>query len=104
MRPVHRLPEKNSLKERFFFREHKARLLPVAYVVSTDVWIVDLCNAFDDLTEAEKTAELLPIRVQQLYVLIRLGKSEDAAKLASQLSPNESARVCSFQLALLTPT
>ncbi|KAL8903174.1 MAG: hypothetical protein Q9207_004096 [Kuettlingeria erythrocarpa] len=49
----------------------------------------DLCNALDDLTEAEKVAELLPIRVQQLYVSIRLGKSDDAEKLASQIAPND---------------
>ncbi|KAL8760520.1 MAG: hypothetical protein Q9184_003299 [Pyrenodesmia sp. 2 TL-2023] len=49
----------------------------------------DLCNSLDDLTESEKAAELLPIRVQQLYVLIRLGKSEDAKKLASQITPND---------------
>ncbi|KAL8956605.1 MAG: hypothetical protein Q9193_005917, partial [Seirophora villosa] len=47
----------------------------------------ELCSALDDLTHAEKAAELLPIQVQQLYVLIRLGKSEDAVKLASQIKP-----------------
>jgi signal recognition particle subunit SRP72 len=46
-----------------------------------DVW-VDLCQASDELTEEDKAAELLPIMVQQLYVLLRLGKSEEAEKLA----------------------
>ncbi|KAI4117367.1 MAG: hypothetical protein LQ345_002379 [Seirophora villosa] len=46
-------------------------------------------SALDDLTHAEKVAELLPIQVQQLYVLIRLGKSEDAVKLASQITPKD---------------
>ncbi|KAL8940277.1 MAG: hypothetical protein Q9216_002889 [Gyalolechia sp. 2 TL-2023] len=49
----------------------------------------DLCNALEDLTGNEKIAELLPIQVQQLYVLIRLGKSEDARRLASEISSQE---------------
>ncbi|KAL8721217.1 MAG: hypothetical protein Q9225_002066 [Loekoesia sp. 1 TL-2023] len=53
----------------------------------------DLCNALGDLTEEEKTAELLPIRVQQLYVLIRLGKSEEAESLASQIASQDLADV-----------
>ncbi|KAL8970845.1 MAG: hypothetical protein Q9197_003596 [Variospora fuerteventurae] len=59
----------------------------------------DLCNALDDLTEAEKVAELLPIRVQQLYVLIRLGKSEDAVKLASHLTPQDISDGSTVQVA-----
>ena len=51
--------------------------------------IVDLCNALDELTEQEKTAELLPISVQQLYLLSRLGKSEEADKLAADISLQE---------------
>ena len=46
---------------------------------------VDLCNALDDLTEQEKTAELLPISVQQLYLLSNLGKTEETEKLASDI-------------------
>ncbi|KAL9603918.1 MAG: hypothetical protein Q9219_000856 [cf. Caloplaca sp. 3 TL-2023] len=45
----------------------------------------DLCNTLGYLTEEERNAELLPIRVQQLYVLIRLGKTEDAEQLASEI-------------------
>ena len=48
--------------------------------------LVDLCNALDELTEQEKTAELLPISVQQLYLLSKLGKTEEADKLASDIS------------------
>ena len=51
--------------------------------------IVDLCNALDELTEQEKTAELLPISVQQLYLLSKLGKTEEADKLASDISFQE---------------
>ena len=35
----------------------------------------------EDLTEAEKKAELLPIIVQQVYVLIQLGKVDEAEEL-----------------------
>ena len=51
--------------------------------------ILDLCNAFDDLTDQEKTAELLPISVQQLYVVSMLGKNEEAEKLASDIALEE---------------
>lgn len=43
----------------------------------------DLCNALDDLTDQEKLAELVPINVQQLYVVSKLGKVEEAEALAS---------------------
>lgn len=50
---------------------------------------LDLCIAVDDLTDQEKTAELLPISVQQLYVVSRLGKTEEAEKLASDIALEE---------------
>lgn len=43
----------------------------------------------DELSDAEKTAEILPIQVQQLYVLGRLGKTADAEKLASEIAVQE---------------
>ena len=49
----------------------------------------DLCNALDDLTDKEKIAELLPISVQQLYVASKLGKIEEAEKLASGIALEE---------------
>ena len=49
----------------------------------------DLCNALDELSDDEKTAELLPIAVQLVYVLIRLGKVEEADKLAQEMSSSE---------------
>lgn len=56
----------------------------------------DLCNALDDLTDQEKIAELLPISVQQLYVVSKLGKPEEAEKLASGIAleaiPDPSTR------------
>ncbi|KAK5114805.1 hypothetical protein LTR85_010118 [Meristemomyces frigidus] len=41
-----------------------------------------LCNALEDLNEEEKQAELLPITVQQVYVLSRQGRIAEAEKLA----------------------
>ncbi|KAJ4363487.1 Signal recognition particle subunit SRP72 [Neocucurbitaria cava] len=45
----------------------------------------DLCNALSDLSDAEKQAELLPITVQQVYVLTQLGKMDDAEELATSI-------------------
>lgn len=45
----------------------------------------DLCNAASELSEAEKQAELLPITVQQVYVLTQLGKIDDAEALATSI-------------------
>lgn len=51
----------------------------------------DLCNASDELSDEEKKAELLPIMVQQVYVLVRQGKLEEAEKLSTQISFTEYA-------------
>ena len=50
---------------------------------------LDLCNASGDLSDDEMVAELLPIQVQHVYVLTRLGKSADAEILASQITLKE---------------
>ena len=63
-------------------------LYPTAHIV-----LVDLCNSLDDLSAQEKTAELLPIGVQQLYVFIRLGKTEDAERTASEIAIEEYGRL-----------
>lgn len=56
----------------------------------------DLCNSVEDMTEEEKQAELLPITVQQIFVLTRQGRPEEAAKLAQGLDvtsvPDASTR------------
>lgn len=56
----------------------------------------DLCSSVEDMTEEEKQAELLPIIVQQIYVLSRQGRSEEAASLAQGLDvtsvPDASTR------------
>ena len=51
--------------------------------------LLDLCMSIQDLSEAEKQAEVLPIRVQQLYVATLLGKTEEANKLASEMPIQE---------------
>ncbi|KAI9843690.1 MAG: Signal recognition particle core component [Sclerophora amabilis] len=59
----------------------------------------DLCNALDDLSEDEKRAELLPIMVQQIYVLTRLGKVEEADNLAADLTVAEILEPSTRQIA-----
>lgn len=46
---------------------------------------LDLCNSLDELSDQDKTAEILPINVQQLYVLGGLGKTEEAENVASEI-------------------
>ena len=43
----------------------------------------DLCKALDELSEESKQAELLPIAIQEIYVLMRLGKVTEAEQLSS---------------------
>lgn len=45
----------------------------------------DLCVSLEDLSEEEREAELLPIKVQRLYVLARLGREHEASELAQSL-------------------
>lgn len=45
----------------------------------------DLCEASEDLTDEEKTTELIPIIVQQAYVSARLGKSDEATSLQKSI-------------------
>ncbi|KAK4993766.1 Signal recognition particle subunit SRP72 [Elasticomyces elasticus] len=49
----------------------------------------DLCNALEDLSEADKQAELLPLAVQHVYVLARQGRLDEAEKLASDIPMQE---------------
>jgi signal recognition particle subunit SRP72 len=49
----------------------------------------DLCNAASDLSDAEKKAEILPITVQQVYVLTQLGKIDEAEELATSIPFSE---------------
>ncbi|GAB7360229.1 hypothetical protein MBLNU230_g7989t1 [Neophaeotheca triangularis] len=56
----------------------------------------DLCNGLEDLTEEEKVAELLPIGVQQVFVLARQGRTAEAEAMAASIEtkniPDASTR------------
>ncbi|KAK9773842.1 hypothetical protein SCAR479_09483 [Seiridium cardinale] len=49
----------------------------------------DLCEASDDLTADEKTAELLPLLIQHAHVLTRLGKEAEAVALQKSIALSE---------------
>ncbi|KAI1468948.1 uncharacterized protein F4812DRAFT_352676 [Daldinia caldariorum] len=49
----------------------------------------DLCEASEDISADEKKTELLPIMVQQAYVLTRLGKEAEAAALHKSIVISE---------------
>lgn len=49
----------------------------------------DLCNALEELSEEEKQTEILPITIQQIYVLIRQGRLGDASALAANIDSKE---------------
>ncbi|MCJ1389373.1 Signal recognition particle core component [Xylographa bjoerkii] len=58
----------------------------------------DLCS-LSDLSDALKNDELLPITVQQLYVLSTLGKREEAERLASDIALKEIPEMSTRQIA-----
>ncbi|KAI4158818.1 MAG: hypothetical protein LQ342_007115 [Letrouitia transgressa] len=68
----------------------------------------DLCGALEDLSEEEKAKELLPIGIQQAYVLSKLGKIDEAQKLISSISlqeiPDRSTRLIAQNNRLATST
>ncbi|KAL4872904.1 hypothetical protein BDV12DRAFT_112864 [Aspergillus spectabilis] len=49
----------------------------------------ELCRTSEDLSPEDRDAELLPIAVQQLYVLICQGKSEEAKSILQEISIKE---------------
>lgn len=51
--------------------------------------VAELCRTSEDLTPEDRAAELLPISVQQLYVLLRQGKSEEAESVLREISVDE---------------
>jgi len=46
----------------------------------------ELCKHSEDLSEQQKVEELLPISVQQLYVLLSLGKTTEAEALVNEIT------------------
>lgn len=63
------------------------------YLASADGIRPDLCNSLEELSEQEKNAELFHIGAQQLYVLCKLGKVDEAEKLASEITIQECVHV-----------
>ncbi|KAF9883782.1 Signal recognition particle core component [Aspergillus nanangensis] len=59
----------------------------------------ELCRTSEDLTPEDRAAELLPIAVQQLYVLIRQGKSEEAESILEEISVNEISELSTRKIA-----
>ncbi|KAE8145734.1 hypothetical protein BDV25DRAFT_163965 [Aspergillus avenaceus] len=59
----------------------------------------ELCRTSEDLTPEDKAAELLPIAVQQLYVLIRQGKSEEAESIIEEISVNDIPELSTKRIA-----
>jgi signal recognition particle subunit SRP72 len=57
--------------------------------VSGLIVITELCRTSEDLTPEDRDAELLPIAVQQLYVLICQGRSEEAESILKEISIQE---------------
>ncbi|KIW88302.1 uncharacterized protein Z519_10869 [Cladophialophora bantiana CBS 173.52] len=51
----------------------------------------ELCKHSDDLTDEQKADELLPISVQQLFVLLCLGKMEEAENLAGEINAADAS-------------
>lgn len=45
-----------------------------------------LCEAHEELTSEQKQEELLPISVQQVYVLNLLGEHEEAQSISTDIS------------------
>jgi signal recognition particle subunit SRP72 len=50
----------------------------------------ELCKHSEDLTDQQKADELIPIAVQQLFVLISLGKAAEAETLAQEINSQQA--------------
>lgn len=87
MQLVPALPEVNYGRQKSFSKEQKVRRQATSGN-STDI-LPDLCKYSEELSDDEKTAELLPISVQQLYILECLGKSDEAQAIASEIKADE---------------
>ncbi|KAL9621881.1 MAG: hypothetical protein Q9160_003702 [Pyrenula sp. 1 TL-2023] len=59
----------------------------------------ELCKHSEDLSNLEKEAELLPITVQQLYVLLKLGKIKEAEDIASEIEVTRISDLSTRQIA-----
>ncbi|RAL04048.1 signal recognition particle subunit SRP72 [Aspergillus ibericus CBS 121593] len=59
----------------------------------------ELCRTSEDLTPEDRAAELLPIAVQQLYVLLRQGKSEEAQSVLEEISVGDIPELSTRKIA-----
>ncbi|KAF7935289.1 uncharacterized protein EAE97_008196 [Botrytis byssoidea] len=68
----------------------------------------DLCEALDELSDDEKRAEVLPIMVQQAFVLTKLGKIEEAKSLIKMINladvPEPQTKIIAQNNVLATST
>lgn len=48
--------------------------------------VAELCKTSDDLSSEDKVIEMLPISVQELYVLIKQGKLEQAEEIVKGIA------------------
>ena len=58
--------------------------------------VSELCKHSEELSAEEKATELLPINVQHIYVLLRIGKLEDAERVSSEIAIDRYVTVSSF--------
>ncbi|KAJ5896494.1 uncharacterized protein N7473_005893 [Penicillium subrubescens] len=59
----------------------------------------NICQTSEDLTPEDRAAELLPIAVQYLYVLLRLGKTEQAEALLQEISVEDIPELSTKKIA-----
>lgn len=59
----------------------------------------EICKHSDELTDQQRREELLPISVQQLFVLLCLGKTAEAEEIAHEINTNEALDVSTRKVA-----
>ncbi|KAJ5417569.1 uncharacterized protein N7487_001119 [Penicillium crustosum] len=59
----------------------------------------NICRTSEDLSPEDKAAELLPIAVQQLYVLIQLGKLEEAEVVLKDIAVDDITELSTKKIA-----
>ncbi|KAF7712617.1 Uncharacterized protein PECH_003001 [Penicillium ucsense] len=59
----------------------------------------NICETSEELSPEDRAAELLPIAVQYLYVLLRLGKTEQAEALLEEISVEDISELSTKKIA-----
>ncbi|KAJ6171365.1 hypothetical protein N7470_000432 [Penicillium chermesinum] len=59
----------------------------------------NICQTAEDLSVEEKAAELLPISVQDLYVLMQQGKTEEAEALLNEIAVDDISELSTKKIA-----